>query len=180
MATYGGQRDISLFRHINRELLGNIITQQCSFYKYKIEQTKINIYGESVDKKHFMGPVILNCLIDRKDQEYIDSDIGIDFNWGLSFSFLRDDLLDKNRSFSATYGANLVPEVGDIILYQESYYEIDTVVSNQYFMGKNPDYPNNINPYNPGLENFGYNVSIICNTHIVPSDKLGISNERLI
>ena len=37
MALFGGERDISLFRHVNRELLGDIITQQCAVYKFKIE-----------------------------------------------------------------------------------------------------------------------------------------------
>ena len=68
MALFGGQRDISLFRHLNRELMGNIITQQCAFYKYKVEETNVNIYGESAQEKYYMGPVLLNgylivCLI---------------------------------------------------------------------------------------------------------------------
>ena len=46
MALYGGQRDISLFRHVNRELIGNVISQQCAYYKYKLEETKTNLYGE--------------------------------------------------------------------------------------------------------------------------------------
>ena len=46
MALYGEARDISLFRHINRELMGNIISQQCIYYKYDIEDTKVNIYGK--------------------------------------------------------------------------------------------------------------------------------------
>ena len=39
MALYGEARDISLFRHINRELIHNIISQQCVLYKYDIEET---------------------------------------------------------------------------------------------------------------------------------------------
>ena len=65
-------------------------------------------------------------------------------------------------------------------LYQENYYGVDTVVSNQYFVGKNPSYPNkgsdgSANPLNPGLEDFGANLSIIVNTFKVPSDKVAIS-----
>jgi hypothetical protein len=180
MALFGARRDVSLFRYVNRELLGDIITQQCAFYKYKLNETKVNLYGEASEEKYYMGPVLLNCLIERKPQEYQDTDLGINFNWGIVFKFLRDDLLNKERSFHELYGANLVPEVGDIILYQESYYEIDGIVSNQYFMGKNPDYPNNENPLNPGLENYGYNVSIVCSTHIVPADRVGITRERLM
>ena len=183
MALYGTQRDISLFRHLNRELLGEVVTQQCAFYKYKLEETKVNIYGEASEEKYYMGPVLLNCLIERRDQEYPETDLGTDFNWGATFKFLRDDLLDKNKDFNVDteiYGADLVPEVGDIILYQEGYYEVDNIISNQYFAGKNPDYPNSINPLNPGLEEFGSSISIICETHYVPADKVGITQERLI
>ena len=38
MALYGGQRDISLFRHVNRELISDIISQECVYYKYKLEE----------------------------------------------------------------------------------------------------------------------------------------------
>jgi len=183
MALFGGQRDISLFRHINRELMGDIITQQCSFYKFKIEETKINLYGEAAEEKYYMGPVLLNCLVERRDQEYPETDLGTDFSWGATFKFLRDDLLDKNKDFNldtTLYGADLVPEVGDIIMYNEGYYEVDNIISNQYFVGKNPDYPNATNPLNPGLEEFGSSISIICETHYVPADKVGITQERYI
>ena len=183
MALFGAKRDISLFRHINRELMGDIITQQCSFYKYKLEETKVNIYGEAAEEKYYMGPVLLNCILERTDQEFPETDLGTDFSWGATFRFLRDDLLDKNKDFNidtALYGADLVPEVGDIILYQDGYYEVDNVSSNQYFVGKNPDYPNDVNPLNPGLEDFGSSISIICETHYVPADKAGISRERFL
>ena len=183
MALFGAERDISLFRHINRELMGDIITQQCSFYKFKIEETKINLYGEAAEEKYYMGPVLLNCLVERRDQEYPETDLGTDFAWGATFKFLRDDLLGKNEDFNidtALYGADLVPEVGDIIMYNEGYYEVDNIISNQYFMGKNPDYPNEVNPLNPGLENFGSSISIICEAHYVPADKVGITQERYI
>jgi len=186
MALFGSARDISLFRHVNRELLADIITQQCSFYKYKLEETKVNIYGEAAEEKFYMGPVLLNCLIERQNQDYPETDLGTDFSWGATFKFLRDDLLNKmedfNEFFEPTnyqYGANLVPEVGDIIMYQDGYYEVDSTNANQYFMGKNPDYPNNVNPINPGLENFGSSISIICETHYVPADRVGITQERL-
>ena len=187
MALFGGARDISLFRHLNRELMGDIITQQCAFYKYKIEETKVNLYGEAAEEKYYMGPVLLNCLIERRDQEYPETDLGTDFSWGATFKFLRDDLLsaaeDFNENFSPTdhnYGAELVPEVGDIILYQGGYYGVDGTIANQYWSGKNPDYPNQPGNWNPDLDKFGYNVSVICETHYVPGDKVGITRERFV
>ena len=183
MALYGTQRDISLFRHLNRELMGDIITQQCAFYKFKIEETKVNIYGEAAEEKYYMGPVLFNVLIERQDEEQPIDDFGTGFKWDIKFKFLRDDLLGKAKDFKQDwegYGADLVPEVGDIILYEKGYYEVDNVNANQYYVGKNPDYPNDPNPLNgEGLEDYGWNTSIICSTHYVPADKLGITQERL-
>ena len=50
-AMFGGLRDVSLIRKLNRELMGNIITQQASFYKYKLQETKVNLYGEAAGVK---------------------------------------------------------------------------------------------------------------------------------
>jgi hypothetical protein len=169
MAIFGGSRDISLFRNINRELLWDVITQQVSFYKFKLGETLVNIYGEASGEKYYNGPVLVNCLITRANQQYADVAYGVDLNWQIDFAFLRDDLVE----------ANLVPEVGDILLYQENYYEINSLIENQYFVGKNPDYPNEINPLNPGLGNFGYNVSVIAKTNVIPADKVGITKERM-
>ena len=76
--------------------------------------------------------------------------------------------------------SEVVPEVGDIVLYEEGYYEVDSIVSNQLFVGKDPLYPNAPNPIETDLANFGYDVSFICKTHYVPADKVGITRERLV
>ena len=164
-AMFGGSRDVSLIRKLNRELLGNIITQQAAFYKYKLQETKVNLYGEAAGVKYYDGPFLFNCLINRADQSYPVSELGVNYQVGITFSFFRDDLVD----------ASIVPEVGDIILYQDAYYGVQSTVINQYFVGKNPDYPNNVNPLNPGLEEFGSNISIICDTYYIPADKVAIS-----
>ena len=170
MALFGGKRDISLFRGLNRELLWDFISQQCVYYKIKLNETKVNMYGEAAGSRYYYEPVILNALIARSDQEFPQDDlVGVDFQWGVDFRFFRDDLVD----------AQVVPEVGDIAMYYERYYEVHTTNANQYFVGKNPDYPYNENPLNPGLENFGTSVSIICQTHYVPADKVQITKERL-
>ena len=101
-------------------------------------------------------------------QEYPESELGVDFNWGITFKFFREDLMDKG----------VLMEVGDLILYQEGYYQVDTVISNQYFVGKNPEYPNSPNPLNPDLDKFGASLSVICETHYEPADKFGITRER--
>ena len=195
MALFGQARDISMFRYVNRELMGNIISQQAAFYKLKLTQTNFNMYGEAAEEKYYDGPILLYTLIDLPDQEFPTDDMGVSFSWKPTFRFLRDDLLDKLKDYNqdTIYGANLVPQVGDIILYETSYYEITATNAAQYFVGKDPDYPNSPQPSNPagatyplpsplwtpGLDEFGYNVSIICQTAYVPADKVGITLERM-
>ena len=173
MALFGGARDISLFRGLNRELIGDIITQQCVYYKFKLNETKVNMYGEASGAKFYYDPVIFNALISSGNQTQPTDDFGVSFGWDLEFRFFRDDLVD----------ANVIPEVGDIIMYQDAYYEVDTTNANQFFVGKDPDFPNyddnGINPLNPGLENFGTSVSITCVAHYTPADKVQITKERL-
>ncbi len=59
------------------------------------------------------------------------------------------------------------------------WYEVDDIVGNQYFVGKDPDYNYAVNPINPGLENFGSDLSIICKTHYTPVDKVQIEKGRI-
>jgi len=167
---FARQRDVSLVRHLNREVMGNVITQQCAIYQFKLEETKVNIYGEAADEKFYNGPFLFNVLISRQDQQYPENEEGIQFEQSIDFYFLRDDLVD----------ANVVPDVGDIILYQEGYYGVQSTVGNQYWSGKNPDYPNNNsdgtdNPLNPNLQLFGTNLSILVSTYYISADKPAIS-----
>lgn len=169
MALFGTQRDVSLVKKINRELLGDIINQQCAVYKLNIENTRVNIYGESSGAKYYQEPVLFNVLIERGDQTYNSSDMGVDYTREVEFRFFRNDLVN----------ASVVMEPGDIIMYYESYFEVDNVVDNQLFLGKDPRYPYDINPLNPGLENFGANESVLCKTHYTPADRVQITRERL-
>ena len=159
------QRDMSLVRKLNRELMGNIITQQCSVYQFKLEETKVNLYGEADAEKFYDGPFIFNVLINRTNEEYAENIEGVQFGQPIEFYFFRDDLKD----------ADVFLRVGDIILYQERYYGVQSTVANQYWGGKNPAYPNNVNPLNPGLENYGNNVSVLVSTYYIPADKVAIS-----
>ena len=173
MALFGQMRDISMFRFVNRELMQKIISQQCVFYKYNSTTTKVNMYGEASTGRNFADPVVLFALIETSQFEYPVSDFGADFKWNVTYKFLRDDLVD----------ANVQPEVGDFIMFQNGYWEIDNVNTSQFFVGKDPAYPytdaNNVNPLETDLNEFGYNVSVICTAHYAPADKYNIIKQRL-
>lgn len=163
MAIFGSKRDINFFKSISRELLEDVISTQCGYYKIILNQTQPNVYGEALSK-YFMGPVLLNCLIERADFTAISSELGPDYNRNVTFRFLKDHLVD----------ANVVPESGDVIMYNELYYEVDGVNENQLVLGKDSDYS-----YSQGLDNFGASFSIICSTHFASPDRLGITKQRL-
>lgn len=173
MALYGGSRDISLFRHINRELMQDIISQQVVLYKCNITETVTNIYGEATAGRIFQEPLLLYALVDRQDQTAPIAEGLVGFQWPISFRFYRDDLVD----------ANVVPEIGDFIMWNEGYWEIDNTNYNQLVVGKDPNYPytdsTNSNPLETDLADFGQNVSVICLAHYVPADRVGIIQQRL-
>jgi len=163
MALFGSSRDISMFRNINRELLHDVIQQEIAYYKISLETTRSNIYGES-SQKIYQDPVLLKTLVTRADLQTTDSDFGPDINRSLSFAFLRDDLKD----------IELVPLNGDIILWNEGYYEIHAVNENQLVVGKSNEYF-----FTEYLNNFGSSLSIIVSAHLTRPEKLGIARQRL-
>lgn len=168
MSLYGGRRDAALVARFNRELINRTITQQVGYYKFVLSKTETNIYGESTGGKFYNTPLFLNCLVDRADQNFPIEEKIADFSWGINFYFFRQDLVDLN----------LVPEVGDIIFYYEGYYEVDNVISNELFVGKNPEFTYDNNPTTANLANFGLSISVKCATHYIPADRVQISRER--
>ena len=136
---FGSNRDFNLLVNINRELLKDIIEQEVGYYKLSLDDTQANIYGESLEKI-YLNPVKLNCVITRGDQVIDLDEFGPDLGRNVSFAFIREDLVD----------ANTVPEVGDVVMWHEDYYEVDTVRENQLFLGRDKSY--NIASYG---SNFG-------------------------
>lgn len=163
MALYGGSRDISFIRHINKELINNIIEQQVGYYILDLNKTPSNLYGESLQKT-YQDPVLVNCLIERTPPTWKETEFGTDVTQDITVRFLRDILVD----------IQLIPAVGDIILWQESYYEISNLVENQLVVGKDPSYS-----YSSTTDDFGSSISIIVTAQYVRPEKVGVTRERL-
>lgn len=162
MAIFGSLRDINTFKSISKELVDDIISQQIGYYKIVLPNSQGNIYGESLDKT-FVGPILFNCLIERGDFTAPVDEFGPDVQREVTFRFLRDDMIE----------ANIFPEIGDVVMYNEIYYEVDNVNENQLILGKDNAYA-----YSDGLENFGNDYSVILRTHYTRGDKLGITQQR--
>ncbi len=158
MALFGGSRDISLFNTVSKELINDIIQQEVGYYKFALEKTTSNVYGESMGKM-FYEPVRIACLMKKEDQAWSSDDFGSDVNQTIDFRFLKVELKE----------INLVPEVGDLLLFKNNFYEIDTRVENQLILGKDPDYA-----ISTGATDFGNSHSIILTGHLSTVEKLNL------
>ena len=92
MALFGGKRDVSLIKSISKELINDIVQTEIAYYKFALEQTNVNVYGEAPNKNYY-EPLKIACLISRNDQEWSSDDFGSDINQSLSFT--RNLLLNK-------------------------------------------------------------------------------------
>ena len=178
MSLYGENRDVSLFRHLNRELINNIIEQKVGYYKLNLDKTEANIYGEST-KKTYNDPVLLNCLIERGDTDPKTDELGMDVTRNMKFRFLRDDLagIDLSTELGADgrgFTYNIVPEVGDVILWNNDFYEVNNANENQLIVGKDPSYS-----YASQTDDYGSSWSIILECFYIRPEKLGITQSRL-
>jgi hypothetical protein len=163
MALFGTVRDAGMIVGVAQEFVGNVVTQQIGYYKVILQDTPPNVYGEATVKE-YIGPVLINCLIVRGDYTMVTDNFGPDSRRDVQFRFLKADLEI----------ANVVPEVGDIVMYNELYYEVDNTNENQYFLGKDPAYS-----YSQGLNQFGASISIVCFAHLTSPERLGITQQRL-
>ena len=158
MALFGKSRDINLFHTINSELLKDIIQTEVAYYKFALEQTISNVYGEAPGKNYY-EPMKIACLIERQDQSWASDDFGSDVNQSIDFRFLKDELIT----------INLIPEVGDLLLFRNNFYEIDAKIENQLIMGRDKDYA-----ISTETIEFGESFSISVGTHISRIDKLNL------
>ncbi len=160
MALFGGIRDAKFLAAINSELINAIIDTEIEFFKLRIEQSNSNLYGESESKSYY-DSILIPCVITKEGKTASMDDYGHSYTRTAQFALSRD-ILER---------ADFYPEVGDIVFWDNEYYELDNVDANQYFTGKNPEtWPNG--------SDHGYSVSVICDAHATRQTPIGIKNLR--
>jgi hypothetical protein len=127
MARFVLERDIRFFRDISRELVDDVISTAVVLYKLIIEESKTNLYGESLGKTYYK-PVQLDCIIERSDTTVNYEGFGADKAQNVEFRFNKFSLEE----------VGFYPEIGDIIFHNEGYFEIDDVNEDQLIGGR-PD-----------------------------------------
>jgi len=94
-------------------------------YKLVIEDSKTNLYGESLSKTYYQG-VECTAIIQRDETTSNYEGFGADASQNVQFRFNRFTLNEKG----------FYPEVGDIIFHNEAYFEIDNVTEDQLVGGR--------------------------------------------
>ena len=125
MARFTLDRDIRFFEGISRELVDAVVTTAVVLYKLVIENSKTNLYGESLSKTYYSG-VECNAMIERQDTTATYEGFGSDQGQNVEFRFNRFSLKDTG----------FYPEIGDIIFHNDAYFEIDNVREDQLIGGR--------------------------------------------
>ena len=125
MARFTLSRDIKFFEGISRELVDAVIETAVVLYKLVIEDSKTNLYGESLNKTYYQG-VETTAVIERESSTSDYEGFGADKNQSAEFRFNRFTLEDTG----------FYPEVGDIIFHNNGYFEIDNVREDQLIGGQ--------------------------------------------
>jgi hypothetical protein len=146
---YFSERDLKLINSLNAELMGEIIQTLVVCFKIAAGETVTNIYGESspASGKSFYNGVELSCLIERADITSDDEGFGADRDQSVVFKLRENSCKD----------ADYFPQIGDMILFNNRYHEIDNVVQEQFLGGQDTK-----------------SHSFICNTHYTRLSKLNL------
>ena len=139
-------RDIDFFRSISRELVDTVIQTAIVLFKINTYESKVNIYGESLNKTWYPG-VEMYCIIDKEPENVVYEGFGPDNSQTITFKL--DKLTCEEKG--------IYPEIGDIIFFDQSYYEIDNTNEVQFLGGQ----PSN-------------NYSIVCTAFMTRKSDLNI------
>ena len=128
------KKEINLIDSMNEELIDEIVGQSVDIYKVSVENTDENVYGESTTK-YYKNGFRVNCLIQFNAPTYEQEEFGADYNADIEMYFQRNNL--------ASGSLNFFPEVGDIVDWNEFYWEINGITEQQLIAG-HPNYRHNI------------------------------------
>jgi len=120
------QKEFDLINQMNEELIDEIVGQSVDIYKVNVDRTNENLYGESTTKYYDVG-FRVNCLIDFTEPEIVQEEFGADLNSNITMYFQRENLSSGSLNF--------YPEMGDIVDWNNFYWEINGTTEPQLFAG---------------------------------------------
>ena len=120
------QKEINVINSMNEELIDEIVGQSVDIYKVSVDETEDNIYGESTTK-YFESGFRVNCLLLFQEPEVVDDGMGVSVEGTIEMYFQRANLSSGSLNF--------YPEMGDIVDWNNTYYEVNGVTEPQLVAG---------------------------------------------
>ena len=128
------QKEVNLIDSMNEELIDDILGQYVDIYKVSLDDTETNVYGESATKYYNVG-FRVNCMLNYNEPETLQDEFGADNNSTINMYFQRNNL--------ASGSLNFYPEMGDIVDWNDHYWEINGTTEPQLIAG-HPGYNHSI------------------------------------
>lgn len=125
MPRFSLERDLSFFEGISRELVEAVVETAVILYKLIIDDSSVNLYGESTSKTYYQG-IGCNAMIEREETTTQYEGFGSDTVQNVEFRFNRFILQEKG----------FYPEIGDIVFHNDAYFEVDNVKEDQLIGGQ--------------------------------------------
>jgi len=120
------QKEFDLINSMNEELIDEIVGQSVDIYKVSIDNTEDNVYGESTSKYYDIG-FRVNCLLLYNEPTIEQDEFGADVKGNIEMYFQRENLSSGSLNF--------YPEVGDVVDWNDFYWELNGITEPQLVAG---------------------------------------------
>jgi len=161
MPKFFNSRDLDFIKTISEEVVDYLVEQAVTLFKVSVGETKTNLYGESLGKV-WREPSTMMAIVDREPTNVVYEGFGADKQQAVEFRFNRQRIREESYSVPKVRDINgtLVPteaiqnltvgypEIGDVILFDGTYYEIDNVRESQLIGGSPEIYDKQTNSFN--------------------------------
>lgn len=152
MARFLTNRDFAFIQHITRELIDETMDVAVVLYKIVVASAQVNIYGESVTKPRYT-PVRIDAIVEYPKNRVAQGEgFGLNQEQNVKFAFSRQMLKE----------VDVYPEHGDIVGYNNHYYEINNITETQLVAGKP-----------------GFNIAVVCEAHLTRRTSINIEEPQV-
>jgi hypothetical protein len=185
MPKFFHNRDLDFIKTISEEVVDYVVEQYTTLFKMSVGESKTNLYGESLGKVYY-APVELMCIVDREPQNIVHEGFGPDQTQAVEFRFNRLRL--RREAYELPYIKTITgvdvpvyaiqnlqygyPEIGDILEFDGSYYEIGQT-NEEKLIGGSPR-----NFADGSIQSEDPRMFLIATTHLVRRSQIQIEDPK--
>ena len=181
MPKFFHSRDIDFIKTISEEVVDYVVEQWITLFKMSVGESKTNLYGESLGKVYH-APATLMCIVDREPQSIVYEGFGPDKEQAVTFSFniqrlrtheipdihtINNQLIPADAIQNAEFG---YPQIGDIIVFDNAYYEIDITKQEKLIGGSPLTFPSG------STESDDNRMALVAQAHMVRKSTIQIED----